>query len=489
MWRIFILENIYFALHVFTGLVLFSVSWLYADAYKALKNKRDIWKIVGFIVLGMSFLLRGLDIRSIEIFQSFDIYLRIFGYVLLIIGLLIDPLQLKPQTKNLSLFLIAFPPLFFISPILSSFIGLLYLRRASVGLERHIYPPAICFFFLSIYEVLFSLNQFVNSSSLNIFNLVAPFGLMWTVSLFFLLISVFVLSRWVFRYLLKQFTSQLFMVIMGLVLLIYLIVTVSFTGLLLNNLKLEILQELTSEAKVLEFAFEAKKKELLSSAKLIAKSEDKTSYADIANFDSLVVFDKDGIVTYRAEDAERKGDSLYGDILVSHVLEGKENSSIVVKSGVIAPTIMIVSGAPIQKDGKVAGGVVVGDIVDNSYLEGFSKLTGLKTAVYGNDILSAGGTVGIKETNQKIKDEVLIKGNTYANETKWLNHSFLSVYSPLKNIESNPVGMFFVGRPQIEVLSLASKTLESVFLGTIFLLLLSMIPAKLIANSISKQIK
>ena len=494
MWTIFALENLYFALHVFAGLTLFAVAWLYFDAWKALKTNREIWKIFAFIVLGTAFLFRGMDMRGILLIQSIDIYLRVFGYLLLAIGLVIDPLQPKP--KNMAIALISLPPLFFLSPILSSLIAILYLRRASIGLERHIYPPAISFFFFSAYELIFSLNNFRQTTNLNIFNLLAPFSLVWIVDLTFLFLAVLFLGRWVFRYLLKQFQSQLFMVMMSLVLSIYLIVTVSFTGLLLNNLKTQILQELTSEAKVLEFAFEAKKEELLSTAKLasnLLKSDPLQSNILgpelVNNHDSFVVFDKDGVVTYRAEDNERKGDSISGDNLVKKVLEGKESSNIVVKDGVVAPTVMIVSGAPIVTDGKISGGVMVGELIDNSYLEGFSKLTGLKSAVYGGNILSAGGTVGILESNTKVKEGVLIKGETIALENRWLNTAFLSVYSPLKDVDGNAVGMYFVGRPQKEVLSLASKTLESVFLGTILLLLLSMIPAKLIANSITKQIR
>lgn len=483
MWTIFALENLYFALNIFAALTFFAVAWLYFDAWKALRSNKEIWKIAAFIILGISFLLRGMDMRGIELFQSIDLYLRTFGYLLLVIGLIVDPLQPKPN--NAAIVFVAFPSLFFLSPVLAVIVAVLYLRRASIGLERHIYPPAIAFFLFSIYELTFSLNNFRETTNLNIFNLLAPFGIVWIVNLAFLFLAVVFVGRWVFRYLLKQFQSQLFMVMMSLVLSIYLIVTVSFTGLLLNNLKTQILQELTSEAKVLEFAFTAKKEELLSTAKLLALagSEPNTGH------DSVIVFDQNGVVTYRAEDPERKGDSISGDNLVKKILEGSESSTIVVREGVIAPTVMIVSGAPVMVDGKVSGGVIVGELIDNLYLEGFSKLTGLKSAVYGNNILSAGGTIGVVETNKLIKELVLNKGETVSLENRWLNHAFLSVYSPLKDIDGNPVGMYFVGRPQIEVLNLASRTLESVFLGTILLLLLSMIPAKLIAGSITKQIK
>lgn len=489
MWTIFALENLFFALNVFFGLVLFSVAWLYFDAYLELKNKRDLWKIIGFCLLGVSFMARGLDLRSIVIFQSIDIWLKVAGYLLLIIGLIIDPLQKKP--KLAAIFIISIPSLFFMPPVLAAIVAMLYLRRASVGLERHLYPPAISFILVSIYELLFSLNNFRETTNLNIFNLLAPFGLVWKLEIGILLFAIIFMARWVFKYLLKQFQSQLFMVMMGLVLSIYLIVTVSFTGLLLNNLKTQILHELDSQSKVLDFALNSKKSELLSDAKLISKSniDDVESKDFNIQHDLFVIFNKDGVVTYRAEDTERKGDSISGDELVKRVLDGKESSNVVVKDGVVAPSVMLVSGSPILKDNKIDGGVLIGDLIDDAYIEGFSKLTGLKAAVYGGDILSAGGTIGTKESSQMVKEKVLIKGESYSVENRWLNRSFLSVYTPLKNVEGNPVGMIFVGRPQLEVLNLASKTIESIFLGTIILLFISMIPAKIIANSITKQIK
>ncbi len=489
MWTIFAFENLFFALNIFCGLVLFSIAWLYFDAYIASNNKRDLWKITGFVLLGVAFMTRGLELRNLAFFQSIDIYLRVAGYLLLIVGLIVDPLQKKPSVS--ALWIVSIPSLFFLSPVMAAIIAILYLRRASIGLERHLYPPAISFFLIAVYELLYSLNNFRETTNLNIFNLLAPFGLVWKLEIGILLLAIIFMARWVFKYLLKQFQSQLFMVMMSLVLSVYLIVTVTFTGLLLNNLKLQILHELGSQSKVLDFALNSKKSELLSDSKLVSKSD----LSDIENagldikHDTLIVFDKDGVITYRAEDNERKGDSVSDDPLVKRVLDGNESSNIVVKDGVIAPLVTVVSGSPIMEENKVVGGVIVGDLIDDAYLEGFSKLTGLSAAIYGGDTLSAGGTIGTKESSQIIKEKVLLKGESYSSENRWLNRSFLSVYSPLKNVEGNPVGMIFVGRAQVEVLNLASKTLESIFLGTIVLLLLSMIPAKIIVNSISRQIK
>ncbi len=359
MWIIFALENLYFALHIFAGLTLFAVAWLYFDAWKALKTNREVWKIFAFIILGISFLLRGMDMRGIEALQNVDLYLRVFGYLLLTIGLLIDPLQPRPKEESRAFLLPLFVPFFFLPPVLSVIVAVLYLRRASIGLERHIYPPSISFFLFSVYELIFSLNNFRVTTNLNLFNLLAPFGPVWILEITILFFAILFLGRWVFRYLLKQFQSQLFMVMMGLVLSIYLIVTVGFTGLLLNNLKSQILQELSSQAKVLEFAFNAKKSELLSDAKLIANIVKNDATVPQLTHDSLVIFDKDGIVTYRAEDPERKGDSISGDLLVKQVLAAKESSNIIVKDGVVAPTVMVVSGSPIVTDGKISGGVMV----------------------------------------------------------------------------------------------------------------------------------
>lgn len=489
MWTIFAQENLFFALHVFSGLVFFSVAWLYYDAYHEIRNRRDLWEIFGFTLLGISFFIRGMDLRQLVLLQNLDIIIRVIGYSFLIIGLLADPLQMKPKIS--ALILVPVSQLLFLSPILSVFVAFLYLRRASVGLERHLYPPAISFFFVSLYEILFSLNNFRDSTNLNIFNALAPYGFVWYVALLFLVLTFLFLSNWVFRYLLKQFQSQLFMLIMCLVLAIYLIVTVSFTGLLLNNLKSQILNELTAQSKVLNFAFDAKKSELMSASKLIAinKSNEINNIDVNSGHDTLVIFDKDGVVTYREEDTERKGDSISGDVLVKKILtDGKDSSNIIVKDGVIAPTVMLMSGSPILVDGNVEGGVIIGDLLDGPYLDGFSKLTGLNAAVYGGDILSAGGVQGVKETDKTVKEKVLINGQIYQGENKWLNRSYLSVYSPLKDLEGNIVGMIFVGRPQSEVIKIASKTLESIFLGTIILLFISMIPAKIMASGINKQI-
>lgn len=492
MWQAFTFENLYFALNVLAGLTFMLVAWLYFDAWKETERNVEKWKIMGFGLLGIAFFLRSLDLTQLvtsqitrlgELARYADHGFRSLGYFLIIIGLLSDPLQKKPKLHAFVAF--GFGSLSFVSPLLSSLIALLYLRRSSIGLERHLYAPSISFFLLSFYELFFSLQSFSDTNNLFVFKLLSSFGVNWAVYTAFLTLSILIIGIWVIRYLLKQFETQIFIYQMLLIVLIYFSVTATFTGFLINDVKKLILSELSNENKVVVFATDSEKEKLLSEARYIVISKSLKTEND-----SLIKFDKNGVITFQAEDEERKGSSISSDNLVKEILSGKEVSDMYIKDGASNPVIMVRSGVPTYSDEeKIDGGVIVSEILDSAWVSGFEKNTNLKVSLYGGNVQSAGSDLGIKETNLKVLDNVLSKGREYSDETNYLNKNYLSSFSAIKDIYGNPIGMFFVGRPATDVLMLMVDTLEIIFASTLALLIVSIIPAKIISKSIARQIK
>lgn len=532
MWTQFFLENIHFALNMFAALVFFAVFWLYFDAWLGRKTLKEGLRSLGLILLSISFVIHAatIEITVFEsIFASKDLEsflllaTRVPAYMLIIASLILDPLQPKPEHSKIAkasmnvaipgVMLPVIASMFFLHPMLSVIIGFLYLRRGTIGLENHLKPIAASFFILSIAELLSLGSLLRNTPNVDIYNLVAPFGYLWIVEHLILLFSMIVLGKWVFGYLLKRLQSQLFMIFTSLILVIFLLTTVTFTFLLLKNLETETLKQLESDVKVLDYSLSSKKAEGLSDAQVIAQNpqviNDTTAKSHKPLYDTassflltkkqsfLVILSDSGQVLARGEDKEKFGDSMSDDPLVKRGLLGESASSVITKEGVLAPEVSVRSVTPIKQEQKIVGVVLTGSTIDSAFVDGVKKATGLEAAIYGDNVLSAttlvavdgkSRSLGIKEENTNIKSKVLTKGESYSGSVDILNIPYFGAYLPLKDVDNNPVGMLFVGKQQVGVLQAAGRSIELTFIIAAILMALSVIPAYFISKYLTYQI-
>jgi hypothetical protein len=532
MWSQFLLENAHFAIHLFTALVLFAVFWLYYDAWVQHKTIKEGFRILGFLLLSCSYVIQatfveGSILETSLVSPATNAWLiagtRIAGYVTLLIILAIDPLEAHPEHKKkvsvsglafvpgISLAIFSFPQTLY--PILAATTGFLYLRRATVGLEDHLKPVAASFFLLSVAEFIGLASLFRGSDNIAIYQWVSSFGPLWILQHVVLVTAALGFGWWVFGYLLKQFEVQLFMILTAAVLGIFLVTTVTFTGLLLKSIQDENLRELETDVKVLNFAVDSKKSELLSDAQVVAanpqiiagvKDKARKPLADLSQDillakkeSSLVILGDSGQVLARGEDRDRPSDSLSDDALVKRALLGESTSSVVTHDGVLAPEVSVTAATPIKDNGTLIGVVVAGAVIDSAFIDGLKKATGLETAIYGDNQISTStlvgpdGTsrlVGLKEEHVVIKSKVLGKGENYTGSVSLQQQPYFSAYLPLKDVDSNPVGMLFVGKPQITVLQAAGRSIELTFLVTVLLLVFSIVPAYFVSRYIAGQI-
>jgi len=521
MWSQFLLENFHFAVNLFAALAFFSIFWLYFDAWIDRKTFKEGLKILGFLCLSISFLAHSILIESpgltasllgSGLSENFAMICRNLGYLLLIAGLISDPLIPKPKLGALIITNIAFP--YLTAPILCTLVAWLYLRRATLGLENHTKNVALAFFITALYELLTIPSLFVGSGNVNIFRLVAPFGPVWIAALIALLLGSAILISWTFSYLLKRINTQLFIIFTTTIISIFLLTTVSFTFLLLKSLSDETLTRLNTDVSVLSFALDAKKSETQASASILAQntaiidalsSNNRQVLADAAQnllltrkLGSVVILSDSGQVLARGEERDRIGDSMSSDPLIKKALIGQSISSLTTLDGALAPTVMVDSAVPIESAGKVVGVTVVALPLDNNFLDGIKKITGLEVSIYGGDILSAttiadlhGTTrpIGIKNTDQTVNNNVLIKGNDYSGQITLLNTPYFAVYHPLTDADNDVVGMLLAGRPSASVYAAAGKSIELTFLVTVLMIVFSILPSFLIARYITNQLK
>ncbi len=511
MWTQFILENFHFAAYQIGALIFFIVSWLYFDAWTASKNKAGMFKALGFLVLAVSFVFQAVSF-------TFPL-VKILGFVLLIIGLLLDPIQAHPSEKMalvIPTFLLPFSNLEFLFPILAGYVALLYLKRATIGLENHLMKVSIAFFVLALSETLSLATFFSGSTNVAIYNLVAKFGIIWVIAHLLFLIAVYLLARWSFSYLFKRFSTQIFIIMNLCILIIFLVTTVSFTFLLIRNIRDETLTRLGTDVKVLYFGIDSKKHETLSAASLLSNDKrmkelitDSTKRFELANYLSnfllsknesfVLVTDNQGKVLARGDDFEKYGESLSDDPLVKRSLKGESVSAVSLKSGLLSPLVYISSSVPVKDESDAIVAVaVIGTVLDNAFVDGIKSVTGLEASIYANDKLSATTLtsfgeskrpIGIKEEDNKIVLEVLNKGESYVGETKIQNTTYFGSYYPLKDIDEIPVGMLFVGKTQISTLEAAAKSIDLTFILTAILIVISIIPTFVIARYLSNQLK
>ena len=534
MWSQFVLVNLHFALSTFSALAFFAIAWLYFDAWSQRKTKKDFFKILGFVLISVSFILHATYIETTiltnpvlgkNITFYLVLFLKICGLTSIALGLLTDPIQSKPSAvgpqRPISAGLFAASTVFsalkfaqILLPALSLWVALLYLKRSTAGLEKHLKMLSISFFGFALFEFLSLSVLFENTQNIDLYNIIAPYKPLWIITHLVLITSSFILIRWGWSYLLKRLLSQLFMIYTATVLAIFLLVTVSFTFLLLKNLQQETSVQLQTDVKVLSFAIDSKKAETLSDAQLLAQNtqvaagvleNSRASLSDIAQDflltkkeSTVAVTDKSGRVLARGEDRQNSGDSLSDDPLVRRALRGESVSSIVVVDGVLAPSVAIRSASPIKSGDQIAGSVIIGSTIDNAFVDGVKKATGLQSGVYGDNKLSATTILmsdgrtranGIREENAVINSQVLGQGEDFSGTIDILNTPYFGAYSALFSVDNKPVGMLFVGKPQIGILQAASKSIETTFLLAAVLLMLSIAPAYLIARYITNQLR
>jgi hypothetical protein len=532
MWIQFFLENAHFAANLFIALVFFAVFWLYFDAWAQRRDPKGVIKLAGYLLLSLSFVVHAVSLESTVLAASILggsllrwvlAILRIPGYLLVLLSLFLDRLEPVPEYKKAesvpavlmlpaaSASLVAWPYVFY--PILAVTVAVLYLRRATIGLEDHLKPVAWSFFFLTVAEFLSMARLFEETDSVFVYQVVAPFGWLWIVEHVMYLVSAIILGKWIFGYLLKQFETQLFMIFTVSTLIIFLVTTVSFTGLLLKNIQDGTLKQLDTDVKVLNFAIEGKKEGLLSDVAVVAQNPTvvaavlenaRKPLADFAgefllakNESMLVITSETGQVLARGEDRDRAGESLSDDPIVKRALLGESAASVVTRDGVLAPEISIRAATPIKDQGKIIGVVLAGSLIDNAFVDGLKTATGLETSIYGDNQVSASTIVstdgksrlaGIKEEHASIKTKVLTDGESYTGDVTLLQIPYFAAYLPLKNVDANPVGMLFVGQPQYSVLQTAGRSIELTFLVTAFLLVICVFPAYFIAKYLADQI-
>ena len=99
-----------------------------------------------------------------------------------------------------------------------------------------------------------------------------------------------------------------------------------------------------------------------------------------------------------------------------------------------------------------------------------------------------GRFVGTQAGEQAIKT-VLQEGDTYLNSNTIINDEpYFSYYTPLKNSDGSIVGMFFVGAPRSDVMSLVNSAMIVIAIGAILLIIIDVVLVSMITLNLARTI-
>lgn len=523
MLKLLILDNLDFLVNVILFLSLFATSWLHLDSWKL--NKKKIFYLVrsiGFLFLAISFLASATRTNN-ELLIYISYISKIYGSIAVFWSLANMKVLKNPTKITAPVFLIpALPNLFEINKYLVFFIPIAYLPlivslfvRVKRGLEKQLSGLLISLVFLTSAEALKIFYFWSDSKNVFINNILSNQGQLSLLILATEAIAAFILIKWIWGYIRFRSGIQIFFTNLGLILIIFIFTTLAFTYLLLNNIEDNILDGLKTNAKVGLYSIERLQFEAISNAKSIAvnsnlisalESNDRSGLFSITNkfmtdqnLDFLVVTDSRGRMITSAEDKEVRNVSFSEDPTFKSALSGKPLSTFYKKDGALAPTIEVRSSAPIFdiNNNEIIGTVITGFILDSPLLDGIKELTDMEITIYGDNIRSASTInldqektryIGVADNNSSISDSVIGKGSIWMGTMTIVNRPYYLVYLPLKNYEGKTIGMISVAKPQSVLTKLSESSIQTTFLISVILLVLSIAPSYFVSRNIEENI-
>ena len=509
----------HFAQTVFMAFVFFAAGLLHFDSWQVDKNKRTLLlRGTGFFLLALAASFRATSLETSFIVPTSQLA-QIVGLVLILMSLIGEPIMHVPSKKLLlvvpNVIVSSFSlSLVLLSAVLTFLIAATYFRKATSGLDKQLKSVFLAFFFLGLAQMLRI--PFLWSATSNVFwsRILAEFGLLWNIHQVIEFIGIIILGFWVWGYLRFRLQIQLFITTVALTLSIFVITAFFFTFLLLKNLENDALSHLKTDVRVVQYGLERQQAEALAIATAVAQnSELKKAFFDknesdlykitsnlmlSYNTNFLAVTNNTGQVIMRGEDKDNRGDSLVFDPTVKAALEGHRLATVVSLEGAIAPRIQIKAAAPFYESSAVGGVISTGFWIDSAFVDGVKEVTGLDVTVFGGNKRAAttfvapdgkSRFVGTLETNRNILTQVLKKGEIYIGPVNVLNQPYYSAYAPLETYSDKSIGMLFVGKPQLTLFAAAKKSIDLTFLGSVILMILSIIPAYFLSRYIKEQLE
>ena len=500
MWITFWLNNFHFALEFFGAIILFALAWLAFDAYLIKREFKVLARSLGFFLFALWGVIHSLAIAT-DFWLAFASLSYIFGLFLILSNLYLEKPLPKPKFDVVFILPAVASILWIIhigATIFLVLIAVLAIRRYQGEFQKTLKP----------FWIAFSLLAF--TSFLAIFSTKIG-GFLWIGEHILKIIGFGFLGYWGWQYLKLRIKEGMLLIFVGMALFISVIVTFTFSAILLRNMEKEAEVNLISNVKVVDYAFSRMKSESLSNAEVFAKDEEirdslkkknfgkleeKSQYLMVKkSMDFLTVADEGGEVILRAHALTAKGDNIGEEKAGQEAMAGKPYATI---EPTLAEKFSIRGAATIYDEkNNIIGVIITGFIIDNAFVDQLKRTTDLEVTIYKEDAVQAttifdpiGKTrnVGAKQTDLEVIKNVLEEGRGTTLRTMIFSRPYLAAYLPLKDTEGKVIGMIQASRPQTELAESAVIANRLTLSITIIIVIMMLMPAYWLAKKLTEQV-
>ena len=491
----FLLHNLHFTIEVLGAIAFLTVAWLAFDAFLIRKDFMTASRGIGFGFLAAWQVMHAFQFSSaLPLYVSYAAYF--VGILFVAANLLMESPVKRPEFKAILILPSAGAVLLPFNTIVTIGLFLITLfswRQYKRELKKALGPFVIAFLFLSL-GALSSL--FYAPESLDAF---------WVVGHVFELIGFFALSFWVWSYLQLRIREEMLLIFVSLTLFMAVMVSLSFSTILINRIEEQKTTSLVTNTRVLDFSISRLQQEALAKTKLIAKNGDIAqalatsdfvklqslagSMLQAENLGFLTILNRDGDVLLRGHAPSRTGENLSLEAGVAAAMLG---DSLVDIASSAPEGFSIRASSPVMANGETVGIIVAGFPLDNALADGLKKITGLEMSIFEADTRAAttlfnpdGRTrsVGIKQTDSKVSQSVLQQGNELTLRPLMLSRPYLASYLPILNAANEIVGMVSAAEPQQEVLDIVQTTNRLTLIVVMIIMLIIITPIYLMTRS------
>ncbi len=488
----FLSNNFHFAFELSGAVAFLMAAWLTFDTYSFRKDGSVLTRAIGLSLIALWQVIHALSVGSDA--------LSYIGFAFYLIGLVLVVGSLSRQQK-LSVQSVLILPAFAVwAPMLTIFAGLLLLlvaflswRKIKQEFNKTWVSYVIAFLLLGVAALLGAFEQRV--------------GTIFFAEHLLKLIGFGFLVRWVWQFLALRVRESLVLIFISVALFLSTLVTLAFSTILIGQITQETQANLLTDARVLDLTVESLKGEASAKTQLAAMDSRLAlaiSKNDFVALESaaeaimeeyqlgfLTITDVRGDVLMRAHALSKRGDSLLGERALEEALGGK--TFVTVEESPVE-RLSIRAGAPVYAKEKVVGAVIAGYPLDNAFVDGMKRVTGLEMFVYKGDTSVAatafaedGRTrlTGIQLNDTGVVKKVLEEGKEATAQVDLHTQPYLTGYLPLRNADSKIIGMIGAGKPQQDILDIANATNRLTLITVLIIMIVLSVPMYLFTKRLT----
>jgi len=500
MSSFFLLNNLHFSLEIFGALAFLIIGWLALDSFLVRKDITTASRGIGFAFLAAWQIIHAFNISS-DIWSYIGYGAYIAGILFVLLNFALETPTKRPEFKAI----IIIPGLSALIVPFNTIVtfGLFLITFFAFSQYKKELKKALLLFWIGF--LLLSLGALTS-----LFYTPHSLSLLWTLGHVFELLGFIALGLWVWSYLQLRVKEEIALVFISMTFIMAIVVSLTFASILVNRIETETRANLLTNVRVLDFTIERLKEEALAKAKLFSLSDELERAVVENNFvlidtiakrfledekiGFLSILGGDGGVILRAHAPTQRREDLSGELAVSHALFGEAFVSIE-KSPV--ENLSIRAASPIFNEEKLVGVVLLGFPLDNILADNIKKITGLEMSIFERDVRVATTlfnpdgltrSIGIKQTDSRVLEGVLEKGNALTLRTTFLSQPFIASYVPLTDAEGSVVGMLAASKPQTEIFKTAQATNRLTLIVVILVMFILIMPIYGITKKLSSEL-